>query len=233
MPRVKGGPRERRRHKKVLKQTKGHHGVRHRLIRRAAESRLHALSYAYAHRRERKGDMRRLWITRINAAARMHDISYSRSHQRPQARRNRHRPQGPGRDGAPRSGRLRRRRRTGQGGLSTERAATRAAPTGAVEVHTIDLTAEQRIRVGATLVVALPRSPSRTRQSQRRGSHTRCLSGGGPGIPPNRDSCGSHARSRAGAGQGVSPAPPPQTDAASCGWPVASASAAAGSSSGR
>ena len=78
MPRVKGGPRERRRHKKVLKQTKGHHGVRHRLIRRAAESRLHALSYAYAHRRERKGDMRRLWITRINAAARMHDISYSR-----------------------------------------------------------------------------------------------------------------------------------------------------------
>ena len=78
MPRVKGGPRERRRHKKVLKQTKGHHGVRHRLIRRASESRLHALSYAYAHRRERKGDMRRLWITRINAAARIHDISYSR-----------------------------------------------------------------------------------------------------------------------------------------------------------
>ena len=54
MPRVKGGPRERRRHKKVLKQTKGHHGVRHRLYRRASESRLHALSYAYAHRRERK-----------------------------------------------------------------------------------------------------------------------------------------------------------------------------------
>ena len=77
MPRVKGGPRERRRHKKVLKQTKGHRGVRHRLYRRASESRLHALSYAYAHRRERKGDMRRLWIQRINAAARLNGLSYS------------------------------------------------------------------------------------------------------------------------------------------------------------
>ena len=77
MPRVKGGPRERRRHKKVLKQTKGHHGVRHRLYRRASESRLHALSYAYAHRRERKGDMRRIWIQRINAAARLNGTTYS------------------------------------------------------------------------------------------------------------------------------------------------------------
>ena len=78
MPRVKGGPRERRRHKKVLKQTKGHHGVRNRLYRRASESRLHGLSYAYAHRRERKGDMRRLWIQRINAAARLNGTTYSR-----------------------------------------------------------------------------------------------------------------------------------------------------------
>ena len=78
MPRVRGGPRERRRHKKVLKQTKGHHGVRHRLYRRASESRLHALSYAYAHRRERKGDMRRIWIQRINAAARLNGTTYSR-----------------------------------------------------------------------------------------------------------------------------------------------------------
>lgn len=78
MPRVKGGPRERRRHKKVLQQTKGHRGVRHRLYRRASESRLHALSYAYAHRRERKGDMRRIWIQRINAAARLNGLSYSR-----------------------------------------------------------------------------------------------------------------------------------------------------------
>ena len=68
----------RRRHKKLLKQTKGHRGVRHRLYRRAHESLIHALQYAYAHRREKKGDMRRLWNIRINAGARANDLSYSR-----------------------------------------------------------------------------------------------------------------------------------------------------------
>ncbi len=77
MPRVKGGPHTRRRHKKVLKLTKGHRGTKHRLYRRAHESMLKALSYAYRHRRERKRDFRRLWITRINAAAREHGLSYS------------------------------------------------------------------------------------------------------------------------------------------------------------
>jgi len=77
MPRVKGGPQTRRRHKKVLKLTKGHRGTKHRLYRRAHESMLKALSYAYRHRRERKRDFRRLWITRINAAAREHGLSYS------------------------------------------------------------------------------------------------------------------------------------------------------------
>ena len=77
MTRVTRGPQARRRHKKVLAQTKGHHGVRHRLFRRAAESNLHALAYAYRHRRERKSDFRRLWILRINAAARLHGLSYS------------------------------------------------------------------------------------------------------------------------------------------------------------
>ncbi len=77
MPRVKGGPHARRRHKKVLKLTKGHRGTKHRLYRRAHESMLKALSYAYRHRRERKRDFRRLWITRINAAARQHGLSYS------------------------------------------------------------------------------------------------------------------------------------------------------------
>jgi large subunit ribosomal protein L20 len=57
---------------------KGHKGVRHRLFRRANESVLHALDYAYRHRRERKSDMRRLWITRINAAARLHGLTYGR-----------------------------------------------------------------------------------------------------------------------------------------------------------
>ena len=58
--------------------TKGHQGVRHTLYRRAHESLIHALQYSYAHRKERKGDMRRLWNIRINAGARANGISYSR-----------------------------------------------------------------------------------------------------------------------------------------------------------
>ena len=77
MPRVKGGVLTRRRHKKILKLTKGHRATRHTLYRRAHESMLHALHYAYCHRRERKGDMRRLWIIRINAAARASGLSYN------------------------------------------------------------------------------------------------------------------------------------------------------------
>ena len=77
MTRVTRGVTKRRRHKKVLKMTRGHKGVRHTLYRRAHESLIHALQYAYAHRRERKGDMRRLWNIRINAAARLNEISYS------------------------------------------------------------------------------------------------------------------------------------------------------------
>ena len=77
MPRAKGGAKTHRRHKRVLKLTKGHRATRHSLYRRAHESMLHALDYAYCHRRERKGDMRRLWIARINAAARLGGLSYS------------------------------------------------------------------------------------------------------------------------------------------------------------
>jgi len=57
--------------------TRGHLGQRHSIYRRAHESMLHALSYSYAHRRQRKGDMRRLWIARINAAARAEGMTYS------------------------------------------------------------------------------------------------------------------------------------------------------------
>ena len=76
MPRVKRGVTSHRRHKKVLALTKGHRATRHSLIRRANESMMKALSYAYAHRRERKGDMRRLWITRVNAASRAEGLTY-------------------------------------------------------------------------------------------------------------------------------------------------------------
>ena len=77
MPRVKRGVTARRRHNKVLALTKGHRATKHTLYRRAHESMLKSLSYAYAHRRERKGDMRRLWILRVNAASRAHGLTYS------------------------------------------------------------------------------------------------------------------------------------------------------------
>jgi large subunit ribosomal protein L20 len=76
LPRVRGGIVTHRKHKKVLGLTKGHKGKRHNLVKIAHESMLHALDYAYAHRRERRGDMRRLWIVRINAAARAGGLTY-------------------------------------------------------------------------------------------------------------------------------------------------------------
>ncbi len=78
MSRVKGGPQGHLRHRKVLKMTKGYYGSRHRLFRRANEAMLKSLFYATRDRRVRKRDLRKLWITRINAAARLNGISYSR-----------------------------------------------------------------------------------------------------------------------------------------------------------
>jgi large subunit ribosomal protein L20 len=78
MSRVKRGVAAHRRHKKILGMAKGHKGQRHRVFKRANESVLHALDYAYRHRRERKGDFRKLWIARINAAARLNGTTYSR-----------------------------------------------------------------------------------------------------------------------------------------------------------
>jgi large subunit ribosomal protein L20 len=77
LPRVKRGVTAHRRHKKVLALTKGQRATRHSLYRRAHEAMLKSLSYAYAHRRDRKGDMRRLWITRVNAASRAQGLNYS------------------------------------------------------------------------------------------------------------------------------------------------------------
>ena len=77
MPRVKRGVTAHHRHKKVLALTKGHRATKHSLYRRAHESMLKSLSYAYNHRRERKGDMRRLWILRVNAASRAQGLTYS------------------------------------------------------------------------------------------------------------------------------------------------------------
>lgn len=77
MTRAKSGPAARRHHKRVLELTKGHHGKRHHVFKMAHESMIKALSYSYAHRRQRRGDFRRLWIARINAAVRSDGVSYS------------------------------------------------------------------------------------------------------------------------------------------------------------
>ena len=78
MARVKTGTTRRQHHKKVLKMTKGQFGTRSRLFRRANEAMLKSLWYAYRDRRNRKRDLRRLWIARINAAARLNGTTYSR-----------------------------------------------------------------------------------------------------------------------------------------------------------
>lgn len=78
MPRVKRGVPAHKRHKKLLQLAESHRGTRRRLFRPAHESVMRSLAYMYRDRRNRKRDMRSLWITRINAAARMHGISYSK-----------------------------------------------------------------------------------------------------------------------------------------------------------
>jgi large subunit ribosomal protein L20 len=78
MSRVKGGPHTHLRHKKVLKYTKGQRMSRHLLFRRANEAMLKSMWYSSRDRRARRRDLRRLWITRINAAARLNGTTYSR-----------------------------------------------------------------------------------------------------------------------------------------------------------
>ena len=78
MARVKGGTVSRARRKRVLKLAKGYFGSKHTLYKTANEQVMHSFKYAYNDRRKLKGNMRKLWITRINAAARMNDLSYSR-----------------------------------------------------------------------------------------------------------------------------------------------------------
>jgi large subunit ribosomal protein L20 len=78
MSRTKGGTVTRRRHKKILKMTRGQWGTKHRLFRRANEAMMKSEWYAYRDRRNRRRDLRRLWIARINAGARLNGLSYSR-----------------------------------------------------------------------------------------------------------------------------------------------------------
>ena len=78
MPRVKTGVTAHRRHKKILKLAKGYRGARSKQFKKANELVMKALYYARRDRRAKKGNFRRLWIARINAAARLNAITYSR-----------------------------------------------------------------------------------------------------------------------------------------------------------
>ena len=78
MARVKRGVTKTKRHKKVLKQAKGYYGNKSRSFRAANEQLLHSGQYAFRDRRATKGEFRRLWIQRINAACRQNDMTYSR-----------------------------------------------------------------------------------------------------------------------------------------------------------
>ncbi|MFA6788604.1 MAG: 50S ribosomal protein L20 [Arcobacteraceae bacterium] len=78
MPRVKTGVVRRRRHKKVLKAARGFYSGRRKHFRKAKEQLERSLVYAFRDRRQKKRDIRKLWIVRINAACRLNDINYSR-----------------------------------------------------------------------------------------------------------------------------------------------------------
>ncbi|SEJ30841.1 large subunit ribosomal protein L20 [Propionispira arboris] len=78
MPRVKKGVTAHRRHKKILKLAKGYRGAKSKQFKKANETVMKGLYYARRDRRAKKGEFRRLWIARINAAARINGISYSR-----------------------------------------------------------------------------------------------------------------------------------------------------------
>jgi len=77
MARIKGGLNARKRHNRTLKLAKGYYGARSKQYRIAKQSVMRALASAYAGRKQRKRDFRRLWIARINAAARLNGMSYS------------------------------------------------------------------------------------------------------------------------------------------------------------
>jgi large subunit ribosomal protein L20 len=76
--RVKSGKVTRRRHKKIINMVKGQWGTRGRLFRRSNEAMMKSYWYAYRDRRQRRRDLRRLWITRVNAASRANGLSYSK-----------------------------------------------------------------------------------------------------------------------------------------------------------
>jgi large subunit ribosomal protein L20 len=78
MARVKNAVNAHKKRRTILEQAEGYRGQRSRLYRKAKEQVIHSLNYAYRDRRARKGDFRRLWIQRINAASRQNGLTYNR-----------------------------------------------------------------------------------------------------------------------------------------------------------
>ena|SRR5918992_480151 len=77
MPRVKRGVTSHKRHKRLLNAAEGRRGTRSKLIKPAREALVHAMAYAYVGRKQRKRQLRALWIVRLNAAARQHGLTYA------------------------------------------------------------------------------------------------------------------------------------------------------------
>ena len=77
MARVKRAVHAKKKRREILEAAKGYYGARSRRVRVAKEQVMHSLAYAYRDRRDRKGQFRRLWVTRIGAATRQHGMSYS------------------------------------------------------------------------------------------------------------------------------------------------------------
>ncbi len=78
MARVKRGVPAHQRHKRLLKAAEGRKGTRHKLVKPAREALMHAMAYSYVGRKQRKRQMRNLWVVRLNAAARQHGITYAK-----------------------------------------------------------------------------------------------------------------------------------------------------------
>src|SRR6476469_11148437 len=78
MARVKRGVTSHKRHKRLMQDAEGRKGTKSRLVKPAREALLHALSYATRDRKQRKRQMRQLWVIRINAASRQHGLTYGR-----------------------------------------------------------------------------------------------------------------------------------------------------------
>ena len=167
MARVKRAVNAQKKRRTLLETASGYRGQRSRLYRKAKEQVLHSMQYAYRDRRDRKGDFRQLWITRINAAARANGMTYNRLIQGLQAGRRRGGPQDPGRHG-----RQRRRRRSRRSSRSRAPPSRPRAPA-ALPRRLPDLASHVSRRLPST-----GRRLSRCRRGGRRDLH--------PPYPPGR-----------------------------------------------